>query len=158
MLKRYSILLLIACAACNNPSVPGNPSHDTTVTLAADTVPQTRTKVNSSPAAEYSEKVPDELNDWKFAVALYETPKTFQYILRVQYKELRITDSLQVPDLGFYPKVAIHNGKDPLSCIIGFLDKKEEFKEYKLVRIQSDQLKITTLKYYRVATYRTIVK
>ena len=42
--------------------------------------------------------------------------------------------------------------------VVGFLDKKDEFKEYKLVRIKSDQLKITTINNYRVGSYRTVVK
>ena len=154
MLKRTVIFSLWIYAACNTPATTGNDPKDTTVVIAADTVAQTRTKINTSPAASYTEKVPDELNDWKFEVSLYESPKTFQYTLRVRYKELRITDSLQVPDLGILPEVAIHKGKEPLSCIIGFLDKKDEFKEYKLVRIKNDQLKISTINHYYVGRTR----
>lgn len=157
MRKRSFVLISLAFAGCSAPVSSGN-TKDSTVVIPADTVSQLRTHINSTPAAIYSEKIPDELNDWKFEVSLYETSKTFQYLLRVRYKELRIADSLQVPDLGILPEVAIHKGKDPLSCIIGFLDKKDEFKEYKLVRIKNDQLKITTINNYRIARYKTVVK
>ena len=154
MVKQTVIFFLLAYTACTPPATTGNDPKDTTIVIAADTIAPTRTKINPSPVTSYTEKVPDELNDWKFEVSLYETSQTFRYMVRVRYKELRITDSLQVPDLGILPEVVIHKGKDPLSCIIGFLDKKDEFKEYKLVRIKNDQLKISTINHYYVGRTR----
>ena len=97
------------------------------------------------------------MNDWKFSAALYETKRTFVYDLHVQYKELRITDSIKVPDFGMLPKVAIQKGKEPLSCILGFEDKKGVFKPYRKVQVKGDQLKINTLNTYYVGAYQTPV-
>ena len=44
-----------------------------------------RGKISSEPVANYSEPVKDELNDWKFAVAAYETKRTFHRQLPVEY-------------------------------------------------------------------------
>ncbi len=157
MRKRSFFFGVLLYIGCNTPSTTGNDPKDTTVVIAADTVSQTRTKINPAPVSVYSEKVPDDLNDWKFEVSVYETPKTFQYLFHIRYKEIRVTDSLQVPDLGILPEVVIHKGKEPLSCIIGFLDKKDEFKEYILVRIKSNLLKISKINHYYVGRTRTRV-
>ena len=140
---------------CGQPDNTSSTPGDTTILIPADTVSSIREKVNTNPVADYTEPVPDPLNDWHFAVSLYETKKTFEYKLRVQYKELRISDPLSIPDFGTMPQVSIHKGKDPLSCIVGFLDKKGQFKEYKLVRIKGDQLKITTINNYYIGSYKT---
>ena len=138
------------------PDTKEKPSDDTLVIKAA-TISPIREKVAKKPAAEYIEKVPDTLNDWKFSAALYETKRTFVYDLHVQYKELRITDSIKVPDFGMLPKVAIQKGKEPLSCILGFEDKKGVFKPYRKVQVKGDQLKINTLNTYYVGAYQTPV-
>ena len=151
-------LALLLLTACNQAPADNTNGKDTTIVVAADTVPLLRKIVRTEAVAEYSEKVPDELNDWKFAVSLYETKKTFQYLLRVQYKELRISDSLQLPDFGRLPKPGLRKGKTPLSCLVGFFDNKDVFREYRLVAVKdNDRLKITTLNTYSVASYRTKV-
>ena len=155
-MKKYCLYIFTGVAmGCSQPGSTTSPQLDTTIVIKADTVPGIRKTVTESPVAAYSEPVPDPLNDWHFAVSIYETKKTFEYKIRVQYKELRITDPLSIPDFGTMPQVSIHKGKDPLSCIVGFLDKKGQFKEYKLVRIKGDQLKITTINSYYIASYKT---
>ena len=157
-MKKYVFLFFtIMAIACNQPDNHTGPAKDTTIVIEADTIPAERSSIKPGAVASYVEKVKDELNDWKFAVSLYETHHTFIYLVRIQYKELRVTDSITVPDFGMQPKVAIHPGKEPLSCKLGFLDKKEQFREYRLVRIKNDQLKITTLNTYSVGRYRTKV-
>jgi hypothetical protein len=153
-MKRVVLGILALAAACqaNNTTTKDQPA---TIIISNDTIPETRSKPNPAPVASYSEAVRDDLNDWKFAVSAYETPLTFRFILRIQYKELRISDSLKIPNFGMQPKVEIHKGKEPLSCIIGFLDKKGQFKEYKKVAIRNEQLKFTTLNSYYVGSYRT---
>ncbi len=148
------IMAVIIVASCKNNDKNPAPS-DSTVVISNDTIPETRTSVKKEPVASYSQPVKDELNDWKFVVQIYETKKTFQFTLRVQYKELRVSDSLKIPNFGIRPVVELRKGPEPFSCIIGFLDKKGEFKEYRKAYIKNDNLKITTLNNYYVGSYRT---
>jgi hypothetical protein len=141
MNKYVFLFFTIIATACNQPGNNSGTAKDTAIVISADTIPEERSTIKPDAVASYREKVPDELNDWQFAVSLYETHNTFKYLVRIQYKELRITDSIMVPDFGMQPKVAIHQGKEPRSCILGFLDKKGHFREYRLVRIKNDKLK-----------------
>jgi hypothetical protein len=161
-MKTPLLSLLVLLAACNL-------SHTETVTisdtvaesverLSPEPIPETRNSVKSGAVANYSEPIKDELNDWKFAVAIYETKRTFHYTIRIQAKEVRVSDSLDIPNFGIEPKIELRKGKEPLSCIIGFLDKKNEFKEYRLVSFRNDQLHFKTLNNYRVAAYKTTIK
>ena len=153
------IIILFSAIACNQTENQSNTSPaDSIHIIKADSVPLIRQTIAKTPAASFEQKVPDDtLNDWKFRVELFETKKTFVYSLRIQYKELRISDSIKVPDFGLPPRVALHKGNEPLSCIIGFLDKKGNFMEYRLVHIKGDQLKINSLKTYFVGSYQTPV-
>ncbi|MBV9986200.1 MAG: hypothetical protein JO301_00860 [Chitinophagaceae bacterium] len=155
-MKRYALILLLFAAACQTHTET-SADKPKTIIISNDTIPETRSSVNRAPVASYSEAVKDELNDWKFAVAAYETPLTFRFILRMQYKELRISDSLKIPNFGMQPKLEIRKGSEPLSCIIGFFDTKGRFKEYKKAAIKNEQLKLTTLNNYYVGSYRTPV-
>lgn len=119
----------------------------------AEKVPMFRTTVNAEPVAEYKQKTDDPLNDWYFSVKLYETPKTFYYLMRVKYEELEGDDTLFLPNLGTVPKPVIQKGEDKFSCIVGFMDNHDQFREYKKVYVKNDQLKVTSLKHYSVATY-----
>ena len=115
----------------------------------------TRDIVNPKPVATFSKKVPDELNDWKFAVNIYETKETFHYLMKMQYMELRANDTLKIPNFGTAPKIEIKQGSEPLSCIVGFLDKNNQFKEYKLVSIKDKNLSVHILHRYAVTTYES---
>ncbi|MES2329719.1 MAG: hypothetical protein V4539_08960 [Bacteroidota bacterium] len=156
-MKRISFLLLVAAVACNQPAENNDGSKDSTAVVSYDTIPEIRTTVKTAPAAEYSEPIKDELNDWKFAVELYETKRTFHYTVRIQAKEARVSDSVNIPNFGIAPKVEIHKGKEPQTCIIGFLDKKGQFMEYRQVSFKNDRLRINTLRTYSVAAYKTKV-
>ena len=52
-------------------------------------------------------------------------------------------------------KVAIRPGKEDYSCIIGFFDREDNFKEYKEVIAKDDKLKVTVLHHYGVSTYQS---
>lgn len=147
-------MLLSACHSEKQEETTTTPQPQPLVVLPADTVPPLRDRISAKPAATYSEPISDELNDWKFAVQLYETKKTFQYIVRVQAKEVRVSDSLTFPNLGSVPVPAIQKGKEPYTCIIGFLDNKGDFKEYKKVSFSNDQLRIKTIRTYYVGYTR----
>jgi hypothetical protein len=149
-----SCFLLISC---NNNELEKSKS-DTVVVIKASAVSEIREKPNSAPVANYSVAVEDGVNyanGWKFSASLFETKYTFRYLLKMQYKELRETDTLIVPNLGILPKVVIQKGESPQSCIIGFYDKKGSFKEYKKLIVRNEQLKLITVQSYSVGVVRS---
>jgi hypothetical protein len=114
-------------------------------------VPEFREKIKKEAVADYREKVNNSMNDWYFSVQLFETQKTFSYLIRMQYEEVRGEDTLKIPDFGIGPQPEIHKGKEPYSCIIGFLDKDKKFLEYKEVSVKNGRdLKLTTINHFRV--------
>lgn len=156
-MKHYSFLLLLALLCCkkpkNNDESSATNGGDPTKAIN-DTIPLTREKVENSPVASYSEKVKDPLNDWRFALDIYETPQTFKFLMKIEYMVQEAEDTLTIPNFGIMPKVEIRKGLEENSCIVGFLDKQGEFKDYKLIALKEKQLKISTLKYYGRARYR----
>ena len=152
----YSCLLLL-CISCNNSGADQTEQASEEAVPAAEAVSPTRANPKVEAVATYSEKVDDGVNyanNWKFAVQLYETPQTFNYLVKIDYKEMHLTDSLGIPNFGIAPKVELRKGTEPKTCIIGFLDRKGEFKEYKKVAVKNEQVKVTTINRYSVATYR----
>jgi hypothetical protein len=119
-----------------------------------DAVPLYRNEVKADPVAEYSEKVNNELNDWHFTVKLYETKKTFYYLIKMQFEEVTAADTLKLPNLGSMPKPDIQKGNEKYSCVLGFFDAQNKFNEYKSVHVENGKdLKLTTLKHYYGAVY-----
>lgn len=141
---------LFLLASCHSEQAEDNSPANQTVVIPKDTVPEIRVNPQSKPAAAFSEPIGDELNDWKFAVELYETKKTFLYSLRIQAKEVRVSDSVSFPNLGYAPKPVLQKAKEPFTCLIGFLDKDGKFKEYKKVSFIDDRLRIKTTHTYYV--------
>jgi hypothetical protein len=114
-------------------------------------IPEERAVVHKEPVAEYKIKSDNPLNDWYFSVSLFETNKTFNYLMKIQFEEVRGEDTLKLPDLGLEPKPVIQKGKEKYSCVVGFMDQNNQFREYKLIYVEnSNQLKVTTLKHYAV--------
>jgi hypothetical protein len=151
------VAVLLSVTACNNNTPVNDNASNEKIIINHDTVAETRTTVNTKPVATYSEKVEDALNDWKFAVDVFETKLTFHYLVKVRYEETFANDTLKIPNYGAQPTIEIHKGNDKYSCIIGFLDKNKTFKEYKLVAAKNGQLQIKTLKHYGVySTSQTI--
>ena len=156
-MKHYSFLLLLALLCCNKPknnNETATANNGDPTKAINDTIPLTREKVENSPVASYSEKVKDELNDWRLAVDIYETKQTFKFLMKIEYMVQEAEDTLTIPNFGIMPKVEIRKGPEKESCIVGFLDKRGEFKEYKLIALKEKQLKISTLKYYGRARYK----
>lgn len=156
-MKHYSFLLLLALLCCKKPKnsdEASTASNGEPTKALNDTIPLTREKVENSPIASYSEKVKDPLNDWRLAVDIYETKQTFKFLMKIEYMVQEAEDTLTIPNFGIMPKVEIRKGPEKESCIVGFLDKQGEFKEYKLIALKDKQLKISTLKYYGRARYR----
>jgi hypothetical protein len=145
-------------AACGGAPSKKNGSTDTSqapiVVNAAAGIPLYRDSIKKEPVAEYRQKTDNPLNDWYFSVRLYETRKTFHYLIKLEFEELRGQDTLKLPNFGTLPQPVIRKGDDKYSCIIGFMDKENQFREYKKVYVIGERLKITALKHYAVATYQ----
>jgi len=152
-MKYYSFFILLAMFACNQQNNQDN-KVEQSIKVVNDTINTERTTVNPEPVASYSEKVKDPLNNWVFAVDVYETKATFNFLVKMKYKELEAEDTLTIPNFGIAPKVEIRKGDKDQSCIIGFMDKNNQFKSYKLVQISNKQLKISTLRHYARTRYK----
>lgn len=120
-----------------------------------DTIPEMRREVNKKPVASYLVPSQDKYLDHKFGVEVFETEKTFQYLLKMNYDGMKVKDTLKVPNFGTWPVIEVKPTKDKLTCIIGFLDKDKAFKEYKMLTAKGDKLKLKVLHRYYVGSYRT---
>lgn len=158
MRRSLYFLLVIIFAACNNNNTETNnknAENNQPTIIRNDTIPTTRREVNPKPVATFFKHIPNSLNDWHFSVNVYETEKTFHYLMRMEYMEMREKDTLKIPNLGIWPKVEIRPASDEYSCIIGFYDKENNFKEYKQVTAKDGSLKVKVLHHYGVATYQS---
>ena len=122
--------------------------------IVNDTIPSERTNVDPEPVAAYSAPVPDALNQFKFAVKLYETPLRFRYRVAVTYKTLDVKDSVDIPNFGYQPKVDVRKQEQDLACMIGFYDAEGTFMDLKKVEVVDNQLKLRQVKRYGVGTVR----
>ena len=139
-----SVLLIISCNEQEN-------AEKGISIISSDTIPEHRTAINPKPVADYTETAADALNkSWVFAVKVFETEKTFQYVLKIKFQELEAVDTLNIPNLRIQPVVQIQKGNEKYCCIVGFLDKEKKFREYKKVTVENNHLKITALKHYGV--------
>lgn len=150
----FLIVLSLFIVGCGASEESAAEEETTRMVLVNDTIPVTRISVNKNPVATYDEKIPDALNDWRFAVDIFETSATFEYQMKIRYKELLVTDTLKIPNFGIQPVVKLEKGKDDLSCIVGFEDKQGEVKPYKVVEVVNGQLKVRVLKHYRAGIFR----
>lgn len=141
------IVLLTGCAEKNKSN------GKSTISVSNDTIPAARNKVSKKAVAAYIIPMGDPKLDRKFGVEIYETPETFKYLLVMYHDGTIQEDTLTVPNFGIWPTVKVEPGKEKLSCIIGFLDKGNEFREFKMLAAKGDNLKLTILKQYGVSTY-----
>ena len=110
-----------------------------------------RETIKLEPVKTYQEIVKSEETTDTFDVALYETRYTFKYLIKINYKGIEATDSLRIPDLGNAPTPEIKAGTVRPSCIVGFLDDKQQFMEGNEVVFEDNKLKFHTLKTYDVS-------
>lgn len=152
-------ILLVFLSACGS----GNSVKETEVIPEenkpaiinpADAIPEFRKEIRKEVIASYKEKTDNPINDWYFRVSLFETSKTFHYLMKLEFEEIRGVDTLRLPNFGTLPEPVIQKGPDKYSCIIGFLDKDKKFREYKKVFVKNNMLKVTAIKHYSVATYQ----
>lgn len=159
-MKKLVILSLFVAGCGQQQSTEKQTDADTTANAKpaiinpANNIPLFRDTVQKEAVAQYSERTDNPLNDWYFSVKLFETGKTFYYLIKLQYEEISGTDTLKLPNFGTLPKPVIQKGPEKYSCIIGFMDKEDQFREYKKVYVTGNHLKITALKHYAVVTYQ----
>src|SRR6185436_12934598 len=152
-MKRYLFLcLLLGSCGQQGPSYEKKDVDSAAAKLAAtspyEKIPEFRDSVQSEPVTEYSERTENPLNEWYFSVKIFETKKTFHYLMKLQYEEMKGEDILKLPNTGTAPKPVIQKGPDKYSCIVGFMDMNNQFREYKKVYVTGNHLKITALKHY----------
>lgn len=148
-------IVLSILVSCGQSNVEPTAKTDSAAKPAApalrpENVPLERESVKTEPVAEYKVRTENPLNDWYFQVRLYETPKTFNYLIKLEFEEIKGQDTLKLPNFGAPPKPVIQKGPGQYSCIIGFMDKDNKFREYKKVYVKENTLKITALKHYGV--------
>jgi len=149
-------IMLLTMVSCDSESIE-NEKVDTVIVVANNAVSLVRENPKQQAVSSYSVDVADGVNNannWKFAAGIYETNSTFKFLLKMQYKELKESDTLVIPNLGFMPKVEIRKAATAQACIIGFYDKKNQFKEYKKLSVKNEQLKLTTINHYSVGVYQ----
>lgn len=155
-MKYITLLFALAISACSENNKPQSNTSDSAVTHTSnDTIPLYRKQISKAPVAFYMIPINNPLLQQYFGVKVYETPFTFQYLLKMQYEGMIETDTLKIPNFGTWPVVEVHKGADKLSCIIGFLDKQKSFKEYKMLSAKGDKLSLVTLNRYGVGVYST---
>ncbi len=140
-------MVLVGSCTENNNHSKQNPG------VSNDTVSSVRKITSKKPVAKYVIPMGDPKLDRKFGVEIFETDETFKYLLVMYHDGTLQNDTLNIPNFGIVPTIKIKPGKEKLSCIIGFFDTKNEFREYKLLAVKNDILSLTTLKKYAVATY-----
>ncbi len=145
----FFIILIGGCVEKNK--LKGN--EEKTEAISNDTIPAIRKNISKKPVATYIIPMGDPKLDRKFGVEIYETSQTFKYLLVMYYDGIIENDTLTVPNFGIWPVIKIKPGKEKLSCIISFLDVKNELREYKMLSAKNDKLKLIVLKTYAVTTY-----
>ena len=150
----FTLILPVVFLNCNSGAKQKDASIDNKDSIISPpTVNPVRENIQKEAVVSYSEKTENPLNDWYFRVQLFETEKTFHYLVKLQYEEIRGTDTIKLPDFGVMPEPVIQKGTEKFSCVIGFLDKEKKFREYKKVYVKDNHLKITTLRHYGVRVY-----
>ncbi len=153
--------LLILSISCNSIENKQIETKVDTVVIKAPSVSEVREQPSKKPIATFSVPIDDGMgnaNNWKFGVNIYETAKTFEYKVQIQYKEIRATEMITIPNFGIDPVVTIKPGKSSLDCIIGFKDSNGLFKEYIQLNVKKEQLKFKKINSYAVYKYRTPIK
>jgi len=155
VLLHYSLFFISCHLKHQNDSSQADSIARPAIINSSNNIPEFRKEIKKEPVIEYKEKTDNPLNNWYFSVKLYETQKTYYYLMKLQFEEVKGEDTLKLPNFGYEPKPVIQKGKDKYSCIVGFMDDQNKFREYKLVHVEDgDHLKVTTLKHYAVATYQ----
>jgi hypothetical protein len=145
----FIVVAVIFFLSCNTNTINNSQPEDSVV-YTTSRIPETRKEVSPNAIKTYSETIKAfEITD-EFKVSLFETAQTFNYLIKISYKNLDAEDTLHVPNFGEVPEVEIKKGDKRPSCIVGFLDKDKQFRESKLIYFEDNKIKIHVLKHYGV--------
>ncbi len=147
------IIFLFYTSSCKQKNTSNQQNASGKDVRSDNIIPEYRKTINNKPVASYSVAMGDPRLDRKFGVEIYETNFTFKYLLVMQYDAMIQSDTLKLPDFGSWPKVEVKPGTEKLSCIIGFVDNQNNFREYKLLSAEDNNLKLTVIKSYSVSGY-----
>src|SRR5438045_8866513 len=100
-----SCLVVFTIISCHNDQngKSGSDQQGAGTGVTDKTIPTIRKEINPKPVASFFKTVPDSLNSWHFSVGIYETKETFHYLMKMEYMELRETDTLKIPNIGIEP-------------------------------------------------------
>ncbi len=143
-------MILTGWLLCSCTTNKNNNNVKDSVIYSTSKIPEKRSAINPNPVKTYSETVKSFATTDQFSVELFETKETFDYLIKVSYKNLEATDTLHVPNFGEVPAVEIKAGAKRPSCIVGFLDNAKQFRESKLIYFEDDKIKIHVLEHYGV--------
>lgn len=144
------VLILSCLHACQSNTLKNEEGGSTTTYITHDTIPDTRDSVSKKPVATFTSTKGDKLQ-----VKVFETENTFHFLMTMNYQSLDEKDTLRIPNFGIYPTIKMQPGSDGKSCVVGFLDTKNQFREYKLVTVKSGNLQVKVLKRYYAGRTRT---
>ena len=144
----YLVSLCVLLFACNTKT--GSNNNRDSVVNSAGKIPETRSVVNPNPVKIYTETIKSFETTDEFKVALFETTETYNYLIKISYKNLEAEDTLRIPNFGQIPAAEIKTGDKRPSCIAGFLDNDKQFRESKLIYFDDNGIKIHVLKHYGV--------
>jgi hypothetical protein len=156
MKAQLYFFILIFLISCQQPE-SNQPVKNDTIRIKPIGIAEDRVNPSKKPIATYTVPVDDgvgNLNNWKFAVNIYETSKTFAYKINFEYKEIKSSQTIQIPNFNTMPVVSIKPGKSALDCMIGFNDAKGLFKDYIQVNVKNEQLKVKKVNSYAVRAYQ----
>jgi hypothetical protein len=156
MKAQLYFFILILLISCQQPESNQLVKNDT-IRIKPIGIAEDRVNPSKKPIATYTVPVDDgvgNLNNWKFAVNIYETSKTFAYKINFEYKEIKSSQTIQIPNFNTMPVVSIKPGKSALDCMIGFNDAKGLFKDYIQVNVKNEQLKVKKVNSYAVRAYQ----
>ena len=121
-------------------------------------VPLQRTTVKTTPIATFAGKVTPNSGEYPITVQLFETKQTHQFLLVIKQLKDVHKDTVTIPNLGTMPRIQLQPGTSSNSCIVGFLDNKNNFKPYKAVIATGLRIRVKVLKRYAVYTQTTTVQ
>ena len=133
-----------------NTNTANNSQPEDSVVYTTSRIPDVRKTINPTAIKTYSETIKSFETTDEFKVSLFETQKTFKYLIKISYKNLDAEDTLNVPNFGEVPAVDIKKGDKRPSCIVGFLDNNKQFRESKLIYFEDNKIKAHVLKHYGV--------
>jgi hypothetical protein len=130
----------------------------TTILIAQASVPLQRSSINTKPIATFEGKVKANSGEYPITVQLFETKQTHQFLLVIKQLKDVHKDTVTIPNLGTMPRIQLQPGTSSNSCIVGFLDNKNNFKPYKAVIATGLRVRVKVLHRYAVYTHTTTVQ